>query len=249
MTDKTIKYSIVVPAYQEAAVIKNSLALLAQTLKSNQNMWNITEVLVVTADSPDGTAKIAKNHAKLFKHFQLIEPGMKVGKGRDVRAGVLASRGDFIIFTDADMATPPKYISQAFGLLEKGTDIVIGIRPLAVVHKTFTRKARSVISNVLIQLLAVPGISDTQCGFKGFTATAAKRLFEPLETKAWGFDIEILARARSIGYKIEKIKIIDWYDPKIGKMGLAGESDLQANIKTLKELFGISLNIIKGKYK
>jgi dolichyl-phosphate beta-glucosyltransferase len=249
MTDKSIKYSIVVPAYQEAAVIKDSLILLSQTLKSGQDIWNITEVLVVTADSSDGTAKIAKSQAKLFKQFQLIEPGKKVGKGRDVRAGVLAAIGEYIIFTDADMATPPKYIFKALSLLEAGTDVVIGIRPLAVVHKTFMRKARSVVSNILIQILAVPGVSDTQCGFKGFTTTAAKKLFEPLETMAWGFDIEILARARSAGYKIEKILIKDWYDPKIGKMSLAGESDLHANLNTLKELIGISFKIIKGEYK
>jgi dolichyl-phosphate beta-glucosyltransferase len=248
---KSIRYSVVVPAYSEATVIEISLKKLATALKLDKIRFNETEVLVVTADSSDGTAALAKGQANLFNSFRLIEPGKKVGKGRDVRVGILASSGDYVLFTDADMATPPHYIAKAFDILENGTDvdIVIGVRPLARVHNTFFRKLRSVVSNIMIEVLAVPGISDTQCGFKAFRADVAKKLFEPLETKAWGFDIEILARARSVHYEIKKIIISDWFDPKIGKMGLAGESEIHANLNTLKELLFIAFKRLKGHYR
>jgi dolichyl-phosphate beta-glucosyltransferase len=105
------------------------------------------------------------------------------------------------------------------------------------------------VSNGLIRVLAVPGIPDTQCGFKGFSRASAHKLFEPLETMHWGFDIEILVRARCEGYKIATMQISDWFDPKIGIMGLAGESDVQANLNTLKELLAISKKRFTGYYK
>lgn len=246
---KDIRYTIVVPAYSEATIIENSLIKLAESLRNDGQRYELTEVIVVVADSVDGTAKLANNQSNLFNSFKLIEPGKKVGKGRDVRAGILASRGEFVLFTDADMATPPHHIPDAFSALEKGAEIVIGIRPLARVHNTFFRKIRSLVSNIMIRVLAVPTISDTQCGFKAFRADVAKKLFEPLETMAWGFDIEILARARSAHYKIQKITINDWFDPKISKMGLAGESEIHANLNTLKELLAISYKKLAGQYK
>lgn len=246
---KNIKYSVIVPAYSEAMVIESSLKALAKELKADTKRFLKTEVIVVTAESQDNTVELAKKQAKLFSYFNMVEPGKKVGKGRDVREGILAAKGEYMLFLDADMATPPHYIPNAFSILENNADIVIGIRPLTKIHNTFIRRLRSVVSNIMIQVLAVPGISDTQCGFKGFKADVAMQLFKPLETLAWGFDIEILARARVAKYKIAKIKIIDWFDPKIGKMNLVGESDIHADFKTLFELIAIFFKRLTGYYK
>lgn len=243
------KYSVILPAYKEEVVLERSLHNLAKYLKADKKRYELTELIVVASDGGDATAQIAKHHSHLFAHFKLIEPGKKVGKGRDVRAGMLGASGDYRLFTDADLATPPRHIAHCFHNLEKGADVVIGVRPLKRIHNTFSRRARSVISNLLIRLLAVPGINDTQCGFKGFTKDAAISLFEPLETLKWGFDIEILVRARAKRLSIAKMTITDWYDPKIGALGLGGESDWQANINTLKELFAIFVKRLKGYYK
>lgn len=251
MSQKTIpKYTVVVPAFREEAVIESSLTKLTQQLKRD-SLWGQTEIIVVSADpDSDKTAEIAENHAKNFAFFSVLTPESKVGKGRDVRLGMLAAQGEYVLFTDADLATPATHIAEAFRRLESGkTSIVIGVRPLKRIHNTLSRRLRSVVSNGLIRLLAVPGISDTQCGFKAFTAKSAQELFEPLQTMRWGFDIEILARARSRGYKIATMEISDWYDPKIGVMGLAGESDVHANFNTLKELFAISLKRLTGQYR
>jgi dolichyl-phosphate beta-glucosyltransferase len=249
-TKNTPKYTIVMPAYREEVVIESSLVALCNQLKKD-GLHAETELVVVTADpDSDKTAKIAKAHGKNFAYFSLIAPPTKVGKGRDVRLGMLAAKGEYILFTDADMATPPAHIAPAVRKLETNkADVVIGVRPLKRVHNSLSRRLRSVASNGLIRILAVPGVPDTQCGFKAFTRESAHRLFEPLETTQWGFDIEILVRARSAGYKIVTMEMSDWHDPKIGVMGLAGESDSQANWSTLKELLSVSKKRFTGYYK
>lgn len=246
----TPKYTIVVPAYREELVIGSSLYALKQQLQSDGLLAD-TEIIVVTADpTSDKTTEIAKSCAKYFAFFSLITPESKVGKGRDVRLGMLKAQGDYVLFTDADMATPPAHIAPAFNMLASNkADVVIGVRPLKRVHNSLSRRMRSIASNGLIRILAVPGIPDTQCGFKAFTSESAHKLFEPLETTHWGFDIEILVRARSAGYKIVTTQISDWHDPKIGVMGLAGESDSQANWSTLKELLLVSKKRFTGYYK
>lgn len=247
---KKIVYSVIVPAYSEATVIEASLKKLAKELKSDVERFDKTEVIVVTADSPDGTADLAKKQADLFCYFKLIEPGKKVGKGRDVRAGILSAEGDYVLFTDADMATPPHHIKDAFDKIEKtGADLLIADRPLGKIHNTWSRRVKSVLSNWLVRILATPGIKDSQCGFKSFKKEVAINLFEPLETLAWGFDIELLVRAKQLGYKIETLEINDWFDPKEDSMGLVGESQLHAYIHTLQELFAISFKRFTGYYK
>jgi glycosyltransferase involved in cell wall biosynthesis len=242
-------YSVIVPAFKEEVVLEDSLRKLLKSLKEDTKRFNNTEVIVVAADGGDSTALIAKKFAKQFAFFKLVEPGLKVGKGRDVRAGMLVAKGKYRLFTDADMATPTRHIQHAFHILEEGADVVIGIRPLKRIHNSFSRRARSVLSNLIIRFLAVPGVNDTQCGFKGFSAEATERLFEPLQTYGWGFDIEILVRARARRYNIAQMTITDWYDPKIGALGLSGESDWQANMSTLKELLRISKKRFTGYYK
>ncbi len=245
-----LKYTVVVPAFREESIIDRSLTSLATQLRKD-GLWEQTEVIVVSADpGSDKTASIAKTHAKNFASSTVLTPEAKVGKGRDVQLGMLAAQGELVLFTDADMATPPAHIAEAFRRLESGSaSVVIGVRPLKRIHNTLSRRFRSVISNGLIRVLAVPGVSDTQCGFKAFTAKSTHDLFGPLQTMQWGFDIEILVRARSRGYKIATMAIDDWHDPKIGVMGLAGESDVHANLNTLKELLAISWKRFAGQYR
>jgi dolichyl-phosphate beta-glucosyltransferase len=249
MTNK-IKYSVVVPAFNEAVVIEDSLDKLAKSLKSDNKRFALTELIVVAADSNDNTPELVMSKKNLFAYFNLIKPGKKVGKGRDVKEGILAAKGDYILFLDADMATPPHHIKDAFDKLEdSGADLLIADRPLSKIHNTFTRRAKSVLSVWLIRILATPGINDTQCGFKAFRHDAARKLFEPLETLGWGFDIELLVRARALQYKIVLLKIDDWFDPKEDNMGLVGENVFQTYIRTLKELFIISYKRTTGYYK
>jgi len=247
---KNIKYTVVVPAYCEEKVIADSLQRLSGALKNDSKRFKVTEVIVVAADGGDKTAQIARYNQGLFANFVLIEPGKKVGKGRDVREGVLAARGEYVLFLDADLATPPHHIVEAFdGLEQNNIDLLIARRPLSKIHNTISRKVFSVLANLLVRFLATPGIQDSQCGFKAFKTMVAKQLFKPLETMGWGFDIEILARARAKKLKIETLKIDDWYDPKEDVMGLVGESNMHAYLNTLKELFIIAARRLLGRYR
>lgn len=241
----TIRYSIVVPAFEEEAVIGWTLDRLAIYLLSCDAL-EVTEVIVVTADSKDDTAKIVKDRKSHFDHFQFIQPGPKLGKGRDVQAGIMAARGEYILFTDADLATPEWHIMPAFNALEEGSDIVIGVRNLRTIHHGY-RVLISLGANILTRILALPSIPDTQCGFKGFTRQAAHDIFEKQTIMGWGFDIEVLVIARKLKLKLKKMPIRDWHDPKIDN-GLVGESSWRASVQTLKELLQIRKNRKQGIY-
>ncbi|MDB4956230.1 MAG: hypothetical protein JWO36_3799 [Myxococcales bacterium] len=188
----------------------------------------------MTADSPDDTVALAKASLGKFPHAKQLEPGAKIGKGRDVRAGMLAARGELVVFMDADLATPLHHLGTMLELLGDA-DLVIGYRELGNIHDRWERTISSQLANRLVQATLLPGIHDTQCGFKGFRRATIAPLFEPLVTMGWGFDFEVLARARQLGYRTEQLPLPDWHDPK-GDEGLAGEVPWLARLRTLREL-------------
>jgi dolichyl-phosphate beta-glucosyltransferase len=238
-----MKYSIVIPAYKEAKIIESSLQKLVEFLHTSKT-YDDTEVIVVAAESDD-TAKIAKNMSAKFKSLVVIEPGPKVGKGRDVKLGMLAAKGDYVLFTDADLATPVHHITTAWEALEAGSEVAIGTRDIIKIHKGH-RVIMSLGANILTRFLLLPGIPDTQCGFKAFTKTARDVCFTELETTGWGFDFEVLVRARKAKLKIKQIDIKDWADPKLNE-GLAGESGITATLNTLSEMYRVRKLLGKGK--
>ncbi|HEY4242103.1 MAG TPA: glycosyltransferase [Kofleriaceae bacterium] len=226
--------SLVIPAYAEAKFLGKTLDAVHADLAARGELAS-TEIVVVTADAPDGTADLAREHLARFPHSKHIEPGPKVGKGRDVRAGMLAATGDIVLFMDADLATPLRHIPRFVERIERGADVVIGTRDLAAIHADFLRSASSQIANKLVRLLLLPGVRDTQCGFKAFRGSVVRELFEPLATVGWGFDFEVLGRARLAGFRTDELDVPDWADPK-GDEGLVGETPWKASLRTLREL-------------
>lgn len=232
------RLSLVIPAFEEAALITETLNQVRAYLLTS-GLLDQTEVVVVVAEGRDNTQQLVEAQADRFPLFQLVLPGKKAGKGRDVKAGVLAARGNLILFTDADLATPLHHIQPTLALLESGSaEVVIGVRNLWQVHKTFRRRLLSSGANVLIRLALLPGIQDSQCGFKGFSRNAAQQLFSHLQTSGWGFDLELLASAREKKLSIRSVQITDWSDPKLSA-GLVGESAWRASVATLKELWEV----------
>lgn len=243
-----IHLSIVIPIYNEDRVLDATLTELEFYL-SEMDMLKSTEIVcAVTYDGVDRSLQIAQAHAKNFKHYQALDLGGRLGKGRTVARGIEAAKGDYKIFTDADLATPAHHIPVMLEYLETGTEMVIGVRNLKVMHETFVRKMSSMLSNAIIQFMAAPGIKDTQCGFKGFSSEAAERIFSQQLIYGWGFDFEVIAMARKFKYKIDTLKIDDWEDPKAGA-GLVGDSQLGAMIKTLRELIHVRVNVWRNRYK
>ncbi|MCE7936277.1 glycosyltransferase [Candidatus Saccharibacteria bacterium CPR2] len=242
---KNLKYSIVVPAYHEELIIENSLRKLYSFLKE-EGLFHQTEVVVVTADSPDNTSEIVAQEIKQFKYFKHVKPGIKVGKGRDVKTGILAASGEYVLFMDADLATPLRYVKPAFAKLGKH-DLIIGQRDLKIIHSDF-RKYISIFSNLLIRITLLPGFRDTQCGFKAFRRDVANTILEKSKIVGWGFDFEILKIAKINSLSINTLKINGWHDPKI-EAGLTGVSPIHASLSTLLELLIVKLNSIRGVYK
>lgn len=242
-----IDLSIILPSYMEAKGIAGTLDQLAAFLATRQ--FGEVEVVVVVADSPDGTAKIAESKAGLFKHFRVVHAGPRAGKGRDVRLGMFEAKGAYRIFMDADLATPLEHLDDVKRLIDQNVKVGIAVRDLIKIHKGLMRKAITGVGNILAQVILLPGIKDTQCGFKFFEAGAAEEIFSRMTIMGWGFDLEILAVARKLGYKIAIIEAPDWRDPKAADAGLVGDSAAVAAIKVFTDLLRVRWNLIRGLYR
>ncbi len=240
--------SIIIPTYNEAQRIGATLQGLSEYL--NKQKIN-AEVLVLDADSPDKTADEVKKYTNKFSSLRVIsvgpKPKGKFVKGLQVKKGMLEAKGKYVLFMDADLATPLKYIDQAVAELDSGKQVAICVRNLQKSHKGL-RKLISGFGNALVQTLLLPGIGDTQCGFKAFTSEAVQAIF-PLQTiDSWGFDMEILAIARKKGYAIGLIDVPDWKDVKEGSK-ISGSSPIKASLQTFGDLLKIRWRLLRGKYK
>jgi dolichyl-phosphate beta-glucosyltransferase len=210
--------SIVVPAYAEAPLIVQSLHALAASLSARPS--GATEVIVVVAESDDGTFDLARECMPLFEQCSVIDAGPRAGKGRDVRLGMLAARGRFRLFMDADLATPLRHLDELAPYIAVNTPLVIGARDLWHAHRRLSRRLVATGGNLAIRGLLLPGLFDTQCGFKMFRADVGETLFAASTVDGWGFDLEILAMARRLGHDIAVLHVDDWSDPKPAGRGL-----------------------------
>jgi cellulose synthase/poly-beta-1,6-N-acetylglucosamine synthase-like glycosyltransferase len=216
---RTPIYSIVIPAFQEEHYIGAALEALDAYLCAN-TLLDITEILVVAAGD-DNTQTIANSYANRFSFFQLVVPRVSRGKGSDVRTGMLAARGKYVVFMDADMATPLHHLDIMFAHLKEGKGVVIGERRLEY-GRPDIGLCISKIGHILAQLVVSPGFRDTQCGFKGFSQEAVRCIFPHLFTAGWVFDMEVLARAQQQRLLIVSMDIHDWHEPRPADQQLAG---------------------------
>ena len=200
--------SVVVPAFNEARRLPETLDSLRAYLDARDEAY---EVIVADDGSVDGTARLVTARAGLWPQLRLVRLGRNTGKGAAVRAGMLAAQGDLRLFTDADMSTPIDQLPRLREAIHGETAVAIGSRavPGAVieVHQPCRREFMGRSYNRLLRLLALPGLHDTQCGFKLFTAEAAQACFEPLQTLRFGFDAEVLLRARRRGWRIAEVGV------------------------------------------
>lgn len=239
--------SIVVLAYQEEARIGRSLIELSAYLTRAGHRG--VEVLVVAATRPDGssdrTEEIILGKRPLFENLRVVRPGVQAGKGRDARVGMLSARGSVRIFMDADLATPLHHLETALELANAGHQTVIGVRDLTSSHRGL-RKVISSLGNALVQVVLLPGVPDTQCGFKLFSAAAAESIFSRQTIDGWGFDMEVLAIARRLGCGITTLAIPDWVDVAGGTFEAA---PLRAAMRTLQDLINIKWKQLNGRYE
>ncbi|MAG45070.1 hypothetical protein CL633_04250 [bacterium] len=235
--------SVIIPAYNEQDRIGSTLLIIEKYLKKQDYTW---EILVVNDGSRDHTANVIRDIRMRIKNLRFINNKKNHGKGYVVRQGMLKARGKIRLFTDADNSTDISHIEKLKPFLSKGFDIVIGSIEVsgAKIHEEtgWYKRIFGKWSKLLIRIIALPGIRDSQRGFKLFTAKSARDIFPRQRIMRWGFDIEILAIAKKLNYKIKEIPI-NWINK--GKT----EVSPMAYVKTLKELFQIKWNLITGKYR
>ena len=207
--------SVVIPAYNEEKRIGSTLTAVHDYLTKQPYTWEI----VIALDGPtDDTIGIVASFAAGKRHVRYIDRKENRGKGYTLREGMLAARGEVRLFTDADNSTDMRHFDQIRPLLQQGHGVVICSRdgkdaPGArqSVPQPFIKRALGNLGNLLIQILVVPGIWDTRCGFKAFTATAAEQVFSVARMDGWSIDDEALALARRFGHNIAVIGA-DWID-------------------------------------
>lgn len=241
--------SVIIPAYNEESRLPETLIEVYNFLSRQKYS---SEIVVVNDGSTDHTSETAGSFFRTIEQtsknvtFQVLQHQQNQGKGAAMRTGIMAANGQYLLLSDADGSTP---IEEVVDLLNTITmcEIAIGSRHLPEsdirVYQPWYRRLLSRVANIGIQILLLPGIADTQCGFKLFRKEIAKTIFRLSTINGWGLDMEILFIARLLGYSIKEVPITWLNSPQSRVRPIRGA------LRTLKELLQIRINGWKGRYK
>jgi dolichyl-phosphate beta-glucosyltransferase len=228
--------SLIIPCYNEEKRLPKTLEKISDFLRRGSLEW---EVIVVDDASTDTTAAVAETFRDKFSNFRVIRLEKNSGKGAAVKTGFLESKGDIVIFSDADLSTPIEESGKILKKIYEGYDIAIGSRALrrelVRKHASFLREVLGRSANLLIQTVAVKGISDTQCGFKAFKRERVLNIFAEMKINRFAFDIEILFLAQREGLKICEVPVL-WFHDEASKV-----NPIKDTLSSLKDLFKIRL--------
>ena len=202
----TPEISIVIPAFNEALRLPTTLDRVQRYLAT---AGLTAEVIVVDDGSRDDTAEVVQRYAQRWPQLKLVAAERNAGKGAAVRLGMAAARGRYRVFSDADLSVPIDDMEKLLRPLHAGAGVAIASRGLrdsqVELHQPWYRETMGKIFNRLVRIFVLGGVHDTQCGFKAFTAEAADRIFPMLQTRGFGFDVEVLYRAQHAGYQIVEV--------------------------------------------
>lgn len=249
VSNNTPYLSIVIPAYNEARRLPQTLeAILAY---ARQQPYEV-EILVVDDGSSDATASIAEQYAGV----QVLRRN-HYGKGFTVRAGALAARGDYVLLCDADLAVPIDEWEKLHACLTNGYDLAIGSREgigARRIGEPWYRHVMGRIFNLIVQAIAVPGIQDTQCGFKALSRTATKTLFRRMKiygeverplvgAAVTAYDVELLFLARRYRYRVAEVPV-HWHYGTETKV-----DPIRDSLRNLRDVLRIRLHDLRGDYR
>ena len=229
--------SVIIPAYNEYRRLPSTLMEIIDYLDGRVQAGALPsyEVIVVDDGSRDQTAELVRKFEKIRPQVSLIRLPRNYGKGHAVRLGMLSAHGERVMFADADGSTPIAEVERLAQALDQGYELAFASRALGskdtTVKTTWLRKYPGRIFNMLMNLVVLPGVADSQCGFKMFTARAAHFLFERQQCNGWTFDVELLYLARRAGMKILEVPI-NWTNVPGSKVNMLTDS-----LHMFKDLF------------
>jgi dolichyl-phosphate beta-glucosyltransferase len=236
--------SVIIPSYNEEFRILSTLNSVHDCL--TQAVPNF-EIIAVNDGSKDGTSQVVEEFAKHHERVRLISYPMNKGKGFAVKTGVLAANGELVLMNDADGSSPIEECLRLNEAIQKGADIAIGSRakpdPTRVVKALSYRTHMGNTFNSIVQSLLLPGIYDTQCGFKLFKRQVAREIFSLARINGYGFDVEILYIARQRNYVIAEVPI-NWSNVDGSKVNIMIDP-----AKMLFEIMKIKINALTGHYR
>ncbi len=240
---KDVFLSIIIPAYKEEERIHKSLEVIEKYYKTKDF---VLEVLVVLDGTPDNTKEATEKFVDRVPNLRIIDRKENKGKGYTVKEGVQKAKGKFALFMDADNSTPITEVDKLLTYATKN-EVVIGSRYIEggklVIPQSFIRKLGGRMLNLIIRTIAVSGIRDTQCGFKLFEKKASEEIFKRQTFDRFSFDIELLAIARKLGYKIKEVGIT-WQDDPHSTV-----NPLKDGLKMIRDAYVVRKNMLAGKYK
>jgi len=200
--------SVIIPTYNEAERLPLTLVDIDRHLSTKTYAY---EIIVSDDGSSDHTVEVANKFTKLIPNLRVIGYKDNQGKGNAVKLGMLEAKGKYRLFTDSDNSTSIDHFDKMIPEIKEGYDIVICSRDVkgSQMHppQSLFKRMLGNVGNLFIQALLLPGIWDTQCGFKVFSEESASRIFVLQKISRWGFDIEALALGKRMGYKIKEIPV------------------------------------------
>lgn len=244
--------SVVIPSFDEMANLQKGVLDKIEHFLSKKKFSY--EVIIIDDGSTDGSVELVRQFAQENPNFRLIE-NSHLGKGGAVTAGVLNSKGDYVLFSDMDQATPIEELDKILPYFEQGFDVVIGSRSTVRKGAPFIRQFVSHAAIVARKIIVgMKDVSDTQCGFKAFKKEAARKLFTRINnlhngfkkisgsSVSSGFDVELLYLAKHLGYRIKEVPV-EWLYVETRRV-----SPIKDSAQGLMDLLRIKVKAIRGEY-
>lgn len=234
--------SVVVPTLNEERCIDDFLQRVSQFLLSRPHSW---EIIVVDDGSTDATVASVERWTASDPRIRLVKQ-LHRGKGAAVRRGMLAARGAWRLMTDADLSVSTESWGAFLDAAERaGAEVVVGSREASGsrrIGEPFSRHVIGRVFNWIVQLVAVPGVSDTQCGFKLIRSDVAESVFPHVTTDGFAFDVELLFLARRAGYRIHEVGVV-WICRRDSRVRIS------RGAAAFVHVVNIRLNAWRGRYQ
>lgn len=233
--------SLIIPAYNEAGRLPGTLKEVHAFLSKQDYR---SEIIVVENGSTDSTFEIATSMQAHIPNLRVMHEGIK-GKGWAVKQGILASSGEYRFICDADLSMPIGELPRFLPPQLENAPIAIASREAPGAVRYGEPEFRHLVGrafNLMVRLMLLPGVQDSQCGFKCFRADAAERIFSQITIRGWTFDVEALFLARKIGFPIVEVPI-PWYHKPLSRVKV-----LRDSIQMGLDLVKIRWNALTGKY-